>query len=441
MRIEHGFEAGEIDGLVNENTGLVSRLVFNDETLYRLEQQRIFARSWLYLAHETEIPNRGDFVTRTMGEDPVIVVRGNDGVVRAFLNSCPHRGTLVCRADAGNAGGFVCPYHGWSFSNAGDLTALAHDPAYYEGHLKPEELGLHPVAQLGIYRGLIFATWDAAAPTLDEYLGDSKWYMDVYFARTPAGMEVLGRPHRWIMQANWKLGAINFAADGPHATYVHGPITERLAGIPSQVIADILATSPAFSLGNGHNGIFTVLPGEAPPWYGCDPGLVELYKQQLDAGQQHYLSKMISGVQTQFPNMSWVQAPISVGENEPPVMFLALRVWNPRGPDRTEIFDWFLVEKEAPEEYKKAVLRAGLRTFSVGGTFDQDDAEAWAGIARGIHGEIGRSRPMNFQATLAFKDKLLTDFPGPGKVCPSTYAEMTEFDVLVEWKRRMLAGA
>ena len=161
----------------------------------------------------------------------------------------------------------------------------------------------------------------------------------------------------------------------------------------------------------------------------------------LDPHQQYYLSKMISGVQTQFPNMSWVQAPISLGDNQPPVMFLALRVWNPRGPELTEIYDWFLVEKEAPQEYKDAVLKAGLRTFSLGGTFDQDDAEAWAGISRGIHGEIGRSRPMNFQATLAFRDKQVTDFPGPGRVYQSTYAEMTEFDVLKEWKRRMIAGA
>jgi phenylpropionate dioxygenase-like ring-hydroxylating dioxygenase large terminal subunit len=439
MRIEQ-FHENEIANLVDEQTGLVSRLLFTDETLYRLEQQRVFAKSWLYLAHETEIPCPGDFVTRTMGEDPVLVVRGSDGVVRAFLNSCPHRGTLVCRADAGSAGGFVCPYHGWSFDNRGQLTALAYEPAYYEGHLKAEELGLYPVAHLDTYRGLIFATWDPEAPPLDAYLGPSKWYLDIYFARTPGGMEVLGRPHRWIMQANWKLGAINFAADGPHATYVHGPITERLAGIPAQVIADLLATSPAFSLGNGHNGIFTLLPDEAPAWLGCRPELVELYRQCLDPHQQHYLSKMISGVQTQFPNFSWVQAPISVGENEPPVMFLAIRVWNPRGPDRTEILDWFLVEKEAPADYKEAVLRAGLRTFSVGGTFDQDDSEAWAGIARGIHGEIGRSRPMNFQATLAFRNKVIPDFPGPGRAYPSTYAEMTEFDVLVEWKRRMMGG-
>ena len=316
-----------------------------------------------------------------------------------------------------------------------------HAPAIADSGLQPWDDRHVEVAQLDIYNELIFATWNADAPSLDDYLGNSKWYLDIYFGRTPAGMEVLGRPHRWMMQGNWKLGAINFAADGPHATHVHGPITERLAGIPPQVIGDLLAHSPAFCLDNGHNGIFTLLPEDGPQWLGCLPELVALYEQVLDPHQQYYLSKMISGVQTQFPNMSWVQAPISLGDNQPPVMFLALRVWNPRGPELTEIYDWFLVEKEAPQEYKDAVLKAGLRTFSLGGTFDQDDAEAWAGISRGIHGEIGRSRPMNFQATLAFRDKEVKDFPGPGRVYQSIYAEMTEFDVLREWKRRMIAGA
>src|SRR5262245_13856868 len=105
----------DLDELVRDADGQVSRRIFNDPSIFALEQERIFARSWLFLGHETEIPNPGDFVTRRMGDDLVIVVRGKDRHVRAFLNSCRHRGMQVCRADQGNAATFTCPYHHWTY--------------------------------------------------------------------------------------------------------------------------------------------------------------------------------------------------------------------------------------------------------------------------------------------------------------------------------------
>src|SRR5712691_11157797 len=94
--------------LVKPQQGEVSRLIFSDPEVYRWEPERIFAKCWLYLAHETESLDRGDFVTRTMGEDPVIVVRGADDGVRVLLNTCRHRGRTVCREDMGNADEFRC---------------------------------------------------------------------------------------------------------------------------------------------------------------------------------------------------------------------------------------------------------------------------------------------------------------------------------------------
>src|SRR5207237_5375826 len=101
--------------LVDLDQGLVSRAIFSDAGIYQQELERIFARCWLFLAHTSMLPNAGDFLTTYMGEDPVLVVRGRDGRVRAFLNTCRHRGNRVCLLDSGSASGFTCSYHGWSY--------------------------------------------------------------------------------------------------------------------------------------------------------------------------------------------------------------------------------------------------------------------------------------------------------------------------------------
>ncbi|MFB3118969.1 MAG: aromatic ring-hydroxylating dioxygenase subunit alpha, partial [Stenotrophomonas maltophilia] len=103
----------DIKGLVEADQGLLSRRIFIEEDIYQQELENIFARCWLFLCHETQIPEPGDFFTTYMGEDPVLVTRDNHGKVHAHLNVCRHRGNRVCRADAGNASTFTCAYHGW----------------------------------------------------------------------------------------------------------------------------------------------------------------------------------------------------------------------------------------------------------------------------------------------------------------------------------------
>src|SRR5262245_29585788 len=115
------YRAGD---LVNADASAVDRRLFVDEELYRLEQQRIFAKSWLFVGHESQLESNGSFLTTTMGEDPVLIVRDRSGTLRGYLNSCTHRGTKICRADAGKASMFKCPYHGWTFNSEGALASV-----------------------------------------------------------------------------------------------------------------------------------------------------------------------------------------------------------------------------------------------------------------------------------------------------------------------------
>jgi phenylpropionate dioxygenase-like ring-hydroxylating dioxygenase large terminal subunit len=110
--------------LVNADATLIGRRAWSDPGIYELEKQGIFGKSWLFLAHESQVPNPGDFVQAYMCETPIIVARGADGKVHANINSCTHRGLPICRADHGNAKSFVCPYHNWNFSVEGKLQAI-----------------------------------------------------------------------------------------------------------------------------------------------------------------------------------------------------------------------------------------------------------------------------------------------------------------------------
>ncbi|MGE3447476.1 MAG: aromatic ring-hydroxylating dioxygenase subunit alpha [Microbacteriaceae bacterium] len=358
-------------GLVSTSAGTVSASIYVDEQIYRREMTHIFGRSWLFLCHESSISKPGDFITTSMGPDPVVVSRTRDGRIAAFLNQCRHRGMRICRADQGNAKSFTCTYHGWNYDNEGTLRQVPHFEDGYFSSLDLSHWGARPVPRIDNYRGLVFATWDPEAPSLLDWLGDMAWYLDSFINRWPR-TEVAGPATRWIIGCNWKLPSEQFASDAYHAESSH--ISALMAQAPDQADSDDLRFDPSlagaqFSSDLGHGtGFFLV---EAPDMTNYGPE-VEAYRRKSRDAEVERLGELratvVRGHNTVFPNFSFLN-----GTN-------TLRVWHPRGPGRIEVMTWTLVDADAPAEVKDAMRKNAVRTFTASGIFEAEDGENWAEI-------------------------------------------------------------
>lgn len=198
------------------------REMFTDPRLFDLEMKHIFEGNWLYLAHESQIPQKNDYITLQMGRQPVFITRNKDGVLNAFINACSHRGAMLCRHKRGNKSSYTCPFHGWTFNNSGKLLKVK-DPAgagYPTSFNCEGSHNLTKVARFESYRGFLFGSLRPDVVPLIEHLGESAKIIDMIVDQSPDGLEVLRGSSSYIYEGNWKLTAEN-GADGYHVSSVH----------------------------------------------------------------------------------------------------------------------------------------------------------------------------------------------------------------------------
>jgi len=417
-----------LNGLVDVDRGIISREIFVNEDIYRAEQEQVFARAWLFIGHESQIRNPGDYLVSSMGEESVILCRDRSGRVHVFLNSCRHRGMKVCRYDEGNTIEFQCPYHGWSYATDGTLVGVPFAKDAYGAQLDRSQWGLIEVARLEVYKSTVWATWDRSAPSFLDYIGGYKVYLDLLLDAwdgREGGTEAIVGIHKWLVPCNWKFPAENFSGDRYHGVS-HRSVDMVGIGPSGQSRRDMGERNQARWLDVsfpelGHSMIAFLRPHDAPlaPAYQDAPVVADYFRRCEEERKRRRGDswRLFGGPGTMFPNTS----PLA---RQP----RTLAVWHPRGPHQTEVWRWYFVDADAPPEVKDFLRHYYIRYSGPSGLTEQDDMENWNYAHKASRGTIARQHPYNYEmglgrSTRAFEDHGLTL---PGAITDVTVANASE---------------
>jgi benzoate/toluate 1,2-dioxygenase subunit alpha len=221
----------------------VHRDVYVHPELFDLEMERLWASAWIFVGHDSQVPNPGDFYTVNVARQPLLMVRGSDGIVRVLLNRCAHKGAKIVGAGSGNCGKVLrCSYHGWTYALDGSLRTVPVKSGYADTGFQDSEAarGLTAVANVAIYRGFVFARLSRGGASFEEYFGDSLSSIDNLADRSPLGrLEVAGAPLRYMHNSNWKMFVENLN-DTMHPMVAH----ESSAGTARDLWRDRPADEP-----------------------------------------------------------------------------------------------------------------------------------------------------------------------------------------------------
>ncbi len=341
----------------------VSLRVLNDPEIHELELDRIFGRAWNMVGHVAEIPKPGDYVQRYIGEDAVIVIRDEDGEVNILLNACSHRGMEITRAEEGNQCIFTCPYHGWVFDSKGNLQGAPYERFMYGDWDKSEERFGLLHARVGIQSGLIFGNFDQNAVSLDDYLGDFKYYLDFTLGDDPDDVVIMpGLGGRSRMRANWKIMNDQFCGDHYHTASLH---KNSMADMWPDVENPLAAHSAALGTDKGHVGHLLSYSGRQ-------------MAQELDLSGAH------SFLRTVFPAST-----IGIGEvGGRPSKFVMMAMFIPRGPHDCEMHGVNVMRKSAIMALGSQV--SGMRFGGPISDIAADDNTQPPSIQRAVRGRVTR---------------------------------------------------
>jgi phenylpropionate dioxygenase-like ring-hydroxylating dioxygenase large terminal subunit len=357
----------------------VHRRVYTDADIFAAEMRDIFGRVWVYVGHESEIANPHDFLARDVGGRPIILTRDAEGAVHVLMNRCRHRGATVCRVDRGRAKRFTCPYHGWAYSNTGELTGVPW-PAAYGEDFDRSELALHAM-RVESHRGFIFGTLNPQAGSLMDYLGPAADVLDVWVDRFPGGVVARHGAHRLLCKANWKL-VLDNSVDGYHPSFSHRSLLQMAArhgeGKDMGYFAESPDDGPLYCqyLGHGH-----LLLDQRPAYGG--PG--SFWDRQRPApGREHVEDR----VRAEQPDSATHLLDLTVGGQMnftifPNLLLIGnqIQVLEPIAVDRT-VLTWYATSAEAlPDSITTMRMRHQEDFPSFG---EPDDLANFAECQRGL---------------------------------------------------------
>ncbi|USX14689.1 aromatic ring-hydroxylating dioxygenase subunit alpha [Oxalobacteraceae bacterium OTU3CAMAD1] len=365
---------------------LVDPSVYTDPQIFDAEMDRIFSQTWIWVAHVSELPKPGDFRATFVGRNPVIVVRDRQDNIHVLENRCRHRGATVCEKTKGNATGFTCPYHSWSYGLDGKLRGLPYADGYEEV-IEKSDLPLKSL-KVGVYSGMIFASYNQDIEPLEDFLGNACHWIDL-FMKQGAGFPVKTQgEHKFSFKGNWKIQLEN-TTDGYHFPVVHKTFLQSVDAETSAMLSFMTDDeSITRSLGNGHS-VMVMVPEHVD--LDIDDGtevLQERFAHVTEALSKDYPPEQVRRIVRSlhgagfnlnlFPNVAMSMS--------------FFRVLRPVAVDETEIRHVALGMDGGPEIANRERLRIHEHFQGPFGFGSPDDAEAWERVQAGSR--AGRDVPI-----------------------------------------------
>ncbi|GAA62431.1 toluate 1,2-dioxygenase subunit alpha [Pseudoalteromonas sp. BSi20311] len=362
-KVKAAIEVDSKKGIYRSDRGM-----FTDQRLFELEMKHIFEGNWVFLAHENQIPEIGDYFTTTIGRQPVLITRGKDGNLNAILNTCSHRGATLCRKKRGNKTSMTCPFHGWTFSNTGKLLKARDQKkgGYPDSFNTDGSHDLKKIARFDSYRGFLFGSLNEDVLPLSEHLGETTKVIDNIVDQAPEGIEIIRGTSSYTYEGNWKMTAEN-GADGYHVGTVHWNYLSTMGhrnydegGTEAVDARGWSAEGGYYSFDHGHMMLWTRLlnPAARPIYSRKDELISEVGEARADDILHQTRNLCL------YPN-AYLMEQFST----------QIRVLRPISVDKTEISIYCFAPKGESKENRAKRLRQYEDFFNVSGMGTPDDLE------------------------------------------------------------------
>ena len=348
-----------------------NRSIFVDEELFELEMKHIFEGNWIYLAHESQIPNPGDYLTGAIGRQPIMITRDKAGELHCIINACSHRGAMLCRRKTDNRATITCPFHGWTFRNDGKLLKVKDpdDAGYPDQFNTGGSHDLTHVARFDSYRGFLFGSLNADVLPLTEHLGDTTKLIDLLVDQSPDGLEVLRGSSTYTYDGNWKVQAEN-GADGYHVTATHWNYAATTGRRSTGESKNTTQTVDAGKWGKQGGGYWSFPHGHLCLWThaaNCESrplfGKIDQLKEQFGDAKGEFMVKGSRNL-CLYPNVFLMDQ-----------FSTQIRVFRPIAVNKTEVTIYCIAPKGEPAAARAHRIRQYEDFFNASGMATPDDLE------------------------------------------------------------------
>jgi len=363
-----------------------------DEEIFALEMAHLFANTWVYVGHASQVPKPGDYFTTTVGDQPVVMVRHTDGGIKLLHNRCAHKGVQVAPEGCGNTGKFFrCPYHAWTYRTDGKLLSIPLKKGYDNTGFETCEAsqGMAGVGAVQVYRDFVFCRLNPEGVGFEEFFGASLSTLDNMVDRSPEGrLEVAGGVMRYMHRCNWKM-LVDNQTDTCHPMVAHESSAgtavkvwqQAPEGTPKPMAVELFAPfmNPyeffenmgirVWDNGHGHTGVSDSIHAAYSP----APG----YWESMVASHGEERARQILGDvrhnTVYFPNIM-VKGPIQT-----------LRIFKPLAADKTLVESWTFRLVGAPDLLLERTLMYNRLVNAPTSVVGHDDLEMYERAQQGLH--------------------------------------------------------